>query len=150
MAPPTPDRWWIDTNLVVRLVTGDPPAMAEQAARFFELNAGKGTPLRLDPLVVAEALYVLTSFYKLSRVRAVEALLGVVGLPGLRVERRDLVVHSLKLHAETPKLHFLDAWLATKAEAGGDGVATFDAGIAKAAAVPVWNPGEADGAGGAG
>ncbi len=91
MAPVTPDRWWVDTNLVVRLVTGDPPAMAEQAARFFEVNAGKGTPLRLGPLVVAEALYVLTSFYKLSRTRAAEALLMIAGLPGLRVEQRDLV-----------------------------------------------------------
>ena len=138
--PPTAQRWWIDTNVVVRLVTGDPPAMAEQAAAFLEESTRTGRPLRLDPLVVAEALYVLTSFYELPRGRAVDALRAVVGLPGLRVEQRAAVLRALELHRTTPKLHFVDAWLTAQAEAAGDGVVTFDAGMAKAAGVPALRP----------
>lgn len=133
-------RWWVDTNLVVRLVTGDPPAMAEEAARFFEAGARGDLSLRLDPLVVAEALYALTSFYKLPRERVVVALKEVVGLPGLRVEQRAVVLRALALHGDTPKLHYVDAWLTARAEAAGEGVATFDAGIRKSAPVPVRHP----------
>lgn len=139
--PPASRRWWVDTNVVVRLVTGDPPVMAERATAFLEESTRAGRPLRLDPLVVAEALYVLTSFYGLPRGRAVEALRAVVDLPGLRVEQRAAVVRALELHRATPKLHFVDAWLTARAEAAGDGVVTFDAAMAKAAGVPALQPG---------
>lgn len=137
---PAPTCWWIDTNLVVRLVTGEPPSGAEEAARFFEAAGVNGLTLRLDPLVVAEALCVLTSFYRLPRGRAVESLLAVAQLPALRLEDRSLVVRALGLHATHPKLHFVDAWLAARAEVAGEGVATFDAGLQKSAGVPMRSP----------
>ena len=54
---------FVDTNILVRHLTGDPPAMAMRATAFLA-----GQPeLYLADLIVAETVYVLESFYKAPR-----------------------------------------------------------------------------------
>ena len=74
--PAGPGDYYLDINPVVRLVTGDPPRMAKAATELFERAARREFALHLTATVVAEAAFVLTSFYKVSRERSVEALLG--------------------------------------------------------------------------
>lgn len=54
---------FIDTNVLVRHLTGDPVDMAERATRFL----GEERDLLLADLVVAETVYVLESFYETPR-----------------------------------------------------------------------------------
>ncbi|MGI8678938.1 MAG: PIN domain-containing protein [Jatrophihabitans sp.] len=54
---------FVDTNVLVRHLTGDPPAMAKRATAFLR----EGSELLLADLVVAETVYVLESFYKVPR-----------------------------------------------------------------------------------
>jgi predicted nucleic acid-binding protein len=135
-----PKDCFLDTNLVVRLVTGDPPEMAQPVKRLFERAALKEGTLRLTSLVVGESLYVLTSFYKLPRDRVAQALIRVIDLPGVRTAEADPLKRSLDLFAENPKLHFVDAYLIARAETDKRGVATADEAIQKSSLVPVHNP----------
>jgi len=60
---------FIDTNILVRHLTGDPPDMAERATAYL---AG-ATELLLADLIVAETVYVLESFSKTTRAQIADA-----------------------------------------------------------------------------
>ena len=51
---------FLDANVLIRPLTGDPPAQARRATAFFE---------RADELLVAEVVYVLEYFYEVERAR---------------------------------------------------------------------------------
>ena len=63
---------FLDTSIVVRYLTGDPPNMAEQAARVIDGEEG----LQITDVVLAETAYVLTSVYRISRSGAVDHLVA--------------------------------------------------------------------------
>lgn len=114
--------------------------MAHHAEAVFQAAADRAYTLHLTPLVVGEAVFVLTSFYKLSVGEAVAALQGVIDLPGVRAEQSTVLLRALGLYVQTPKLHFVDAYLIARSEAEGRGVASFDKRIEKTGLVPVCNP----------
>jgi len=61
---------FIDTNVLVRHLTGDPPDMAARATAYLENE----NELLLTDLVAAETVYVLESFYETPRHEVAEAL----------------------------------------------------------------------------
>ncbi|MEB3337389.1 MAG: PIN domain-containing protein [Leptolyngbyaceae bacterium] len=60
--------FWVDTNIFLRLLTGDPPELAQRAFRLAERAEQGEIRLRVSPMVVAEMVWVLSSFYKYPRV----------------------------------------------------------------------------------
>jgi len=52
---------FVDTNILIRHLTGDPPDQAERATAFL----AEADELLLPDLIVAEVVYVLESFYEL-------------------------------------------------------------------------------------
>jgi predicted nucleic acid-binding protein len=67
---------FIDTNVLVRHLTGDPPAMAARATAYLEAE----TELLLTDLVVAETVYVLESFYEAPRERVAESVRSLIAM----------------------------------------------------------------------
>ena len=65
---------FVDTNVLVRHLTGDPPEMAARATAFLRA----GSQLLLTDLVAAETVYVLESFYETTRGDVAEALRSLV------------------------------------------------------------------------
>ena len=65
---------FVDTNILVRHLTGDPPDMAAQATAYL----GSSSELLLTDLVVAETMYVLESFYKAPREVIAEAMRSLI------------------------------------------------------------------------
>jgi len=59
---------FVDTNILVRHLTGDPPEQAERATKFL----AAADELLLADLVVAEVVDVLESFYQVPRQRVAE------------------------------------------------------------------------------
>ena len=74
---------FVDTNVLVRHLTGDPAAMAERATAFLAAEP----ELYLADLVVAETVYVLESFYKARREQEAEAMRSLVALRSTTIER---------------------------------------------------------------
>ena len=132
----------VDTNLIVRLLTDDPPALAEAAQWAFDDAAGGRHTLVVVPAVVAEVAYVLTSFYKQPRPSVADGLRRVLRLPGVRAREAGAVDRALDLFVARPKLKWVDAYLLALAEAEGAGVASFDRPLARAAppGVPILDP----------
>ncbi len=117
--------FFCDTNVLVRILTGDPPARAKSAARALEA-AGEGMFALIVPdIVVAEVAYVLVSS-GIETPRAAELVERLLDLPGVEVLDEVLLRDALMLWSQG-RLDFADAYLAALARRVSDSsVLSFD------------------------
>lgn len=116
---------FLDTNVLVRHLTGDPPDQATRATAYLR----RAEALLLPDLILAEAAYVLESFYEAPRAQVAEALRAVLAFPAIRVVDAELLLRAVEVY-DTHRLDIADAYLVASAERTGVGeVATFDRGI---------------------
>ncbi|MEI7631553.1 MAG: PIN domain-containing protein [Actinomycetes bacterium] len=116
---------FLDTNVIVRHLTGDP---ADQAARSTAVLAS-GETLLLTDLVLAECTYVLESFYEVPRQRVAELMRAAIALPNIQTVDQSALIRSLEIY-EVDRLDFAEAYLAAQAEATGVGeILSFDRSI---------------------
>ena len=112
----------MDTNVLIRHLTGDPP---EMAARATGALAG-AEELLLADLVLAECVYVLESFYEVPRERVAELMRAAIALPAIKALDAPSLLHALEVY-EVYRLDFAEAYLVAQAEATGvDAVLSFD------------------------
>jgi predicted nucleic acid-binding protein len=118
---------FIDTKVIVRHLTGDPPDLAERATEF--LAAARPGELRLADVVLAEVVYVLESFYQVPRAQVAEYARAVVAFPAIRVGDPAMLMRAIQVY-EKDRLDFSDAYLVAVAERSGVGVVvSFDKAI---------------------
>jgi predicted nucleic acid-binding protein len=116
---------FIDTNVLVGHLTGDPPELAARAAAYLQIEQ----ELFLADLVVAETVYVLESFYEAPRVQVAEAIQSLLALASIVVVDPALLLRAIEVY-ETDRLDFAEAYLVACAESTGVGrVASFDRSI---------------------
>ena len=116
---------FVDTNVLVRHLTGDPPAQAARATAYLQ----RADELLLPDLILAEVAYVLESSYDAPRTKVAETLRAVVGFRPIRVLDDDLLMRAIEIY-EVHRLDFADAYLVASAERSGVGVvASFDRSI---------------------
>lgn len=121
----SPPEVWVDANVVLRLLTGQPEGQARAAAALMARADAGELRLRLCPLVVAEVVWVLGSAYDVPREQIADVLTSFLVSGGLVVEEGMLLVAALAQMAEQ-RVDFVDAYLAVKAQLSGAPVATFD------------------------
>lgn len=109
----------VDTNVVVRFLTGEPPEEAERARALFDAAAAGIFELFLPTVILIEAGFVLRRVLRLERPR-VATLLGSLGnTAGLVVEQREVVQRTLELF-EGSAIPLADAYLAGYALVRGE------------------------------
>ena len=108
----------VDTNVVVRYLTGDDPGQAARARAA--IDAGD---VFVSTTVLLESEWVLRSVYGLSRTEVAAALRAFAGLPGLSVESPAVLSEALD-HAQRG-MDFADA-LHLGAAARCEALLTFD------------------------
>ncbi len=70
-------RFGLDTSVILRLITGEPEALAEQAGTFIEEAVREGVLLVVSDLVVCETYFALHSFYEVPKREALQALIAM-------------------------------------------------------------------------
>jgi predicted nucleic acid-binding protein len=127
---------FLDTNVLVRHLTGDPPEMAKRATAAL----GAGERLLLADLVIAECVSVLESFYELQRPRVAEFMRAAIALAGIEVVDPASLLRALEIY-ELDRLDFAEAYLVAQAEASGVGeILSFDRSIDKVRSVTRREP----------
>ena len=122
---------FVDTNVLIRHLTGDPPDQAARATRLLS----EADRLLLPDLIVAETVYVLESFYEVPRARVAELVRAIVAFPGIGVADEPLLLRALEVY-EVHRLDVADACLIAQAEASGvNAVVSFDKRIERVPAV---------------
>jgi predicted nucleic acid-binding protein len=116
---------FVDTNILVRHLTGDPADLAARATAYL----GSVRDLLLTDLVAAETVYVLESFYEAPRNEVATALRSLVAFESLVCVDPALLLRAIEVY-ETDRIDFAEAYLVACAESTGVGkVASFDRSI---------------------
>jgi predicted nucleic-acid-binding protein len=127
---------FVDTNVLVRHLTGDP---AEMAARATDYLAAEPQLLLAD-LIVAETVYVLESFYKAPREQVAEAIRSLLAFDSIITVDPALLLRAVEVY-ETDHLDFAEAYLVACAESTGiDKIASFDESIDRVGTVERVEP----------
>ena len=117
---------YIDTNVLVRVITGDNKDLAEQAITQIQHGAQKEFSI-LDAVLVELCFVLEFHDYKMLRADIVEAIEALVAVPQISVA--DNTIKALKLYKEYPKLDYADCLLFVVG--GKEGVLTFDNDLRK-------------------
>jgi len=115
----------LDTSIIVRYLTGDPPRLATRAARIID----SGEVLAIPDVVIAETAFVLASVYGVARSQVVETLVALVQkrnlvtLPAAKGE----IIQALLMCRPSRRVSFADAMVwATARSARAEAVYSFD------------------------
>jgi predicted nucleic acid-binding protein len=111
----------LDTNVLVRHLTGDPEDQAGRATAFLRA----ADRLALPALVVAELVYVLESVYGRSREEIAVLVRAILAHPPVVAPEEPTLLRAVELY-ETRGVHFAEAYLAALAERRDGRVASFD------------------------
>ncbi len=104
---------FIDTDVIIRLLTGDDVEKQIKAkALFLQVEAGR-LKISAPVTVIADAVYVLSSprLYSLPRADISELLTILVGLPNFNVSDKRSVLNALNIYSNT-NVDFGDAFIA--------------------------------------
>jgi predicted nucleic acid-binding protein len=118
-------RLLLDTNIIVRFLTGDHPVHSPRSRKLFARAAAGEVTLVITDLALAETAWVLQSFYSLDRAAIAAALKGVIQSTGIEVENRTLLLSALQHFAQTP-VNLVDAYHAALAAFQSIAIASFD------------------------
>lgn len=116
---------FVDSNVLVRHLVGDPPEMAARATAYLRRETG----LLVTDLIFAETIYVLESFYEILRTDIYEAMQSLITMTSVSVVDAPLLLRSLELY-EYDRLDFAESYLVALAESTNvKQVASFDRSI---------------------
>ncbi len=116
----------VDTNVLVRLATGDDAKQTVAAEAFVGLGAW------VPQIALAEAMWVLSSVYDLSPQKIATAIEMFLNHESLTIQDADVVSAALKSFRERPALGFSDCLILEVARKSGHlPLGTFDRDLAK-------------------
>ena len=107
-------RRLIDTNLIVRYLVQDHEKHAAAAGKVFDACDRGELVVVLLPVVLAECVFVLESFYAHSRAHIASALGRLISSPGIEIGELKVHLDALSRYAGT-KAHFVDCVIAATA-----------------------------------
>lgn len=109
---------FVDTSVITRYLTADPPEMLDEARRIID----ETDPLVLTDVVVAETAFVLLSFYRVPRQAIVDGLIDLLRKQNIAVHGmdKDVVVRALLFCRGSGRVSFADAivWAAARSATG--------------------------------
>jgi len=126
----------VDTNLIVRYLVQDHEKHARAAGKLFDACDRGELVIVVLPVVLAECVFVLESFYGHPRSEIASALMRLISSPGIAVTDGTVHLDALHRYKET-KAHFVDCLLAATAVAQKLPVSRFDQDFRKFADVRV-------------
>jgi predicted nucleic acid-binding protein len=128
---------FVDTNVLVRHLTADPPDLAARATAYL---AADTTELLLTDVVAAETAYVLESFYGAPRSDIAQALRSLVAFRSVVCVDPALLLRAVEVY-ETARIDFAEAYLVACAESTGIAtIASFDRSIDRVGTVERIEP----------
>lgn len=108
---------FIDTSVIVRYLSNDPPDAAERAQRII----GSHARLLITPGTLAETAYVLTKVYGVPRAPVVDAFIALLRRFNIHVHGLDktIAIQALLLCRSSNRVSFADAMLWAEVQATG-------------------------------
>ncbi len=102
---------WLDTNILVRYLTGDDPVKAAACLVLLQRLDSGDEEVEMSEAVMSEVVYVLSSrsHYSLTHEDIRARLVPVISLRGLRLPNKAIYRRALDIFVDVPALDFEDA-----------------------------------------
>jgi predicted nucleic-acid-binding protein len=122
---------YVDTNVLIRHLTGDPPLMAQRATAFLV----REEELFLVDLIVAQTVYVLESVYGVGKPQIAQTIRSAIAMKNMVTSEPSCLLRALEVY-ESYRLDFSEAYLVACSEISGIwNIASFDKSIDRVATV---------------
>lgn len=118
----------VDTNLLIRVITGDDPGQAGRALELINAEAAGG--IAIPDYVFVELAFVLEfKYFRWPRERVHQAIVDVLNSPQITCSRNATL--ALEYYHRYPKLDFVDCLLVAISKRDNEKVLTFDKDLLK-------------------
>jgi len=131
-------KYLLDTNVLLRFLLDDHVELPRAAARLFQQAVDEKCLLILTDIGIAEAVWVLTSYYKLEREKVAESLAKLLLKAGVQCPTLEPVLDALARFKAT-NCDFFDCYLAAQAASSGVAIASFDKDFRKFEDASLWD-----------
>lgn len=121
----TVPRYLVDSNILVRHLTGDPAPQTAAVRKIFDQAAAGKAVLDISPVIVAETFYALVSVYLMNSKATANKLALLVRNAGVKLRDEEQTLLALDKLSVTA-VDFADAYLAAGAELENAIVLSFD------------------------
>ncbi|OGK38887.1 hypothetical protein A3F34_01535 [Candidatus Roizmanbacteria bacterium RIFCSPHIGHO2_12_FULL_44_10] len=119
----------LDTNVILRYLVGDIPEQQKKAKSIFKAAEKGIIDLRVKVLVIAEACFVLESFYNKSREEIADSFQVFLSQKWLYVDDRKSLLSLWEQYEKG--FHFVDSYIISWAQQNDGEIITFDKKLAK-------------------
>lgn len=100
----------LDTNVIVRFLTGNKDEKFKGVFDFFQkIEKGK-ISVELKLIVLFQTIFVLKSFYKVPKGQIVKAMTGLLKFNGLKIKEKRIVVRTMEIW-DSKNIEIVDAYL---------------------------------------
>lgn len=127
----------LDTNVIVRFLLNDHPTQSQAAKKLLENPLEN---LLLLDIVIAEIIWLLTSYYKFPKQDVIEKIKSILNLEKIQVNKE--VIYGALMFYQTNTIDFIDAYLAAYCtqKKNTKGVYSFDKDLDKIKAIKRFEP----------
>lgn len=119
----------LDTNIILRYLVRDNENQYNEAVGYFKKAEQGKLKLLIKPTVIAEASFVLETYYKKTNEEIASSMEVFLSQKWLKVEDRKALLLMWQWYRQN--LHFVDSYLLACAKIEGIKVLTFDEQIFK-------------------
>ena len=102
-------RKFIDTNIFLRYLTKDDPSRYEKCREIFKSATEGKIELFTSEMVIAELIWTLLSYYKVSKGEVIEELSIIVGTENLYIPDKNIIADALLLYSRK-NIDYIDAY----------------------------------------
>ena len=125
----------LDTNLIIRFLVNDDPQKVFNVEQL--LRDKKNKNILLDT-IIAEIIWVLSSYYQLSKVVVIEKIRALIHVD--TIECNEVLINRALTNWEENNISYIDAYLVTVAELGNLTLYTYDDRLQKTPSIKVQEP----------
>lgn len=109
------DRYFIDTNIFLRLIVQDQQAQYQHCVDFFDNALLRSWTLYTSHIVLAEINWTLTGFYRYDKTRVINGLRSIVSAPFLKLTESFDVEIAFDYYSQF-SVKYIDAVIASHAD----------------------------------
>lgn len=88
----------LDANIILRFLTNDDPKKADACTSLLERLERNETQVWLPDLALADIIWTLEKFYRLSKTKINDLLTPIINLPGLHYSNKDTAYTALAFY----------------------------------------------------
>lgn len=120
----------IDTNILLRFLLRDNQKLFKVAKSNFQKAENGSLHIYLDEVIIAEAIWVLTSYYKKPKQFLVDSLEKLVSQNWIINPRKNFILQALHLF-RMHNISYIDCWIYIVCQSRSIELKTFDRKLAK-------------------